>query len=113
MGLQLGAPRPEPWRSATASVDRLAWVSVGPLTFQFSEMAKILMIIVLASYPRLAPGQSSISLASILGPHACWSGRRCCWSCSSPTSGPSLVFWRDPRRDAVDVGSEPALASRS
>ena len=26
------------------------WVSIGPLTFQFSEIAKILMIIVLASY---------------------------------------------------------------
>ena len=26
------------------------WVNIGPLTFQFSELAKILMIIVLATY---------------------------------------------------------------
>ena len=26
------------------------WVQLGPLTFQFSELAKILMIIVLAAY---------------------------------------------------------------
>jgi rod shape determining protein RodA len=42
------------------------WVSVGPLTFQFSEIAKILMLIVLASY--LASRQGKLdSLASILG----------------------------------------------
>ena len=26
------------------------WVTIGPLTFQFSELAKILMIVVLAAY---------------------------------------------------------------
>ena len=42
------------------------WVSVGPLTFQFSEIAKILMIIVLASYLASREGKLD-SLASILG----------------------------------------------
>lgn len=42
------------------------WVSVGPLTFQFSEIAKILMIIVLANY--LATRQDRLgSLTTILG----------------------------------------------
>jgi rod shape determining protein RodA len=42
------------------------WVSVGPLTFQFSEIAKILMIIVLASYLASREGKLD-SLASIVG----------------------------------------------
>ena len=37
------------------------WVSVGPLTFQFSEIAKILMIIVLASYLAAARGQARLA----------------------------------------------------
>jgi rod shape determining protein RodA len=42
------------------------WVALGPFTFQFSELAKILMIIVLANY--LAARQGKLdSLASILG----------------------------------------------
>jgi rod shape determining protein RodA len=42
------------------------WVSVGPLTFQFSEIAKILMIIVLANY--LAAHQRSLgSLPTLIG----------------------------------------------
>jgi rod shape determining protein RodA len=42
------------------------WVNLGPLTFQFSELAKILMIIVLADY--LATRQGHLdSLFSILG----------------------------------------------
>lgn len=41
------------------------WIEIGPLTFQFSELAKILMIIVLASY--LASGRSLDSLGTILG----------------------------------------------
>ena len=42
------------------------WVSVGPLTFQFSELGKILMIIVLANY--LAANQGKLdSLGTILG----------------------------------------------
>ncbi len=42
------------------------WVSVGPFTFQFSELAKILMIIVLANY--LSSQQHRLdSLSGILG----------------------------------------------
>ena len=42
------------------------WVSVGPFTFQFSELAKILMIIVLANY--LSARQARLdSLSTILG----------------------------------------------
>ena len=42
------------------------WVSVGPLTFQFSELAKILMIIVLANY--LSTHQAKLdSLSAIVG----------------------------------------------
>jgi rod shape determining protein RodA len=41
------------------------WIAIGPLTFQFSEIAKILMIIVLASF--LTSGRSLDSLGSILG----------------------------------------------
>jgi rod shape determining protein RodA len=42
------------------------WVAIGPLTFQFSEIAKILMIIVLASYLAGREGKLD-SLASIVG----------------------------------------------
>ncbi len=42
------------------------WVSIGPLTFQFSELAKILMIIVLAVYLGNREGRLD-SLASVLG----------------------------------------------
>lgn len=42
------------------------WVSIGPLTFQFSELGKILMIIVLANY--LSANQGKLdSLGAILG----------------------------------------------
>jgi rod shape determining protein RodA len=42
------------------------WVSIGPLTFQFSEIAKVLMIIVLARY--LAVNQHKLDrLSTILG----------------------------------------------
>jgi rod shape determining protein RodA len=40
------------------------WIEIGPLTFQFSEIAKVLMIIVLASY--LASRRRLDSLGSIL-----------------------------------------------
>ena len=42
------------------------WVSVGPFTFQFSELAKILMMIVLAAYLGNREGRLD-SLTSILG----------------------------------------------
>lgn len=42
------------------------WVSIGPLDFQFSELAKILMIVVLANYFGARQGRLN-SLSSILG----------------------------------------------
>ena len=42
------------------------WVSIGPFDFQFSELAKILMIVVLANYLSARQGRLT-SLASILG----------------------------------------------
>jgi rod shape determining protein RodA len=42
------------------------WVNLGPLTFQFSELAKILMMIVLAAYLGNREGRLD-SLSSILG----------------------------------------------
>jgi rod shape determining protein RodA len=42
------------------------WVNIGPLTFQFSELAKILMMIVLAAYLGNREGRLD-SLGSILG----------------------------------------------
>ncbi len=42
------------------------WVAIGPFDFQFSELAKILMIVVLANYLSARQGRLS-SLASILG----------------------------------------------
>lgn len=42
------------------------WISIGPLTFQFSELAKILMIIVLADYLASREGKLD-SLKAILG----------------------------------------------
>ena len=41
------------------------WIEIGPLTFQFSEIAKVLMIVVLASY--LASRRRLDSLGSVLG----------------------------------------------
>jgi rod shape determining protein RodA len=66
------------------------WVSVGPLTFQFSEIAKILMIIVLASYLNSREGRLD-SLASILG--ACvLVGPPLVLVMLQPDLGTSLVF---------------------
>jgi rod shape determining protein RodA len=42
------------------------WINLGPLTFQFSELAKILMIIVLAAYLGNREGRLD-SIASIVG----------------------------------------------
>ena len=42
------------------------WISIGPFDFQFSELAKILMIVVLANYLGARQGRLG-SLASILG----------------------------------------------
>ena len=66
------------------------WIAIGPLTFQFSELAKILMIIVLANY--LAARQGKLdSLGSILG--ACvLVGPPLVLVMLQPDLGTSLVF---------------------
>jgi len=66
------------------------WIAIGPLTFQFSELAKILMIIVLANY--LASRQGKLdSLSSILG--ACLLvGPPLILVMLQPDLGTSLVF---------------------
>lgn len=65
------------------------WIVIGPLTFQFSELAKILMIIVLASY--LSSRGSLDSLGSILG--ACLLvGPPLALVMLQPDLGTSLVF---------------------
>jgi rod shape determining protein RodA len=66
------------------------WVSVGPFTFQFSELAKILMIIVLANYLSSREGRLD-SLGSILG--ACLLvGPPLLLVMLQPDLGTSLVF---------------------
>ena len=77
------------------------WVSIGPLTFQFSELAKILMITVLAVYLGNREGRLD-SLGSVLG--------ACLLMAPAADPGdaaarPRLVARprRDPRRDAVHV----------
>jgi rod shape determining protein RodA len=66
------------------------WVSVGPLSFQFSEIAKILMIIVLAAYLAAREGKLD-SLVSILG--ACLLvGPPLLLVMLQPDLGTSLVF---------------------
>jgi len=66
------------------------WITVGPFTFQFSELAKILMIIVLANY--LASRQARLdSLRAILG--ACLLvGPPLILVMLQPDLGTSLVF---------------------
>ncbi len=66
------------------------WVAIGPLTFQFSEIAKILMIIVLASYLAGREGKLD-SLGSIVG--ACLLvGPPLLLVMLQPDLGTSLVF---------------------
>ena len=66
------------------------WVSLGPLTFQFSELAKILMIVVLASYMATRQGRLD-SLRSIVG--ACiLVGPPLMLVMLQPDLGTSLVF---------------------
>jgi rod shape determining protein RodA len=66
------------------------WVEIGPLTFQFSEIAKILMIIVLASYLS-SRSRSLDSFVSILG--ACLLvGPPLALVMLQPDLGTSLVF---------------------
>jgi rod shape determining protein RodA len=66
------------------------WIELGPLTFQFSELAKILMIIVLANYLAARQGRLD-SLRSILG--ACvLVGPPLILVMLQPDLGTSLVF---------------------
>jgi rod shape determining protein RodA len=66
------------------------WIEIGPLTFQFSEIAKILMIVVLASY-LTSRGRKLDSLGSILG--ACvLVGPPLALVMLQPDLGTSLVF---------------------
>ena len=66
------------------------WVSLGPLTFQFSELAKILMIVVLASY-LASRGSRLDSLGSVVG--ACiLVGPPLALVMLQPDLGTSLVF---------------------
>jgi rod shape determining protein RodA len=66
------------------------WIEIGPLTFQFSEIAKILMIVVLASY-LTSRGRRLDSLGSILG--ACvLVGPPLALVMLQPDLGTSLVF---------------------
>ena len=66
------------------------WVSVGPFVFQFSELAKILMIVVLANYLGSRAGRLD-SLPSILG--ACFLvGPPWLLVMMQPDLGTSLVF---------------------
>ncbi|MEX1169573.1 MAG: rod shape-determining protein RodA [Chloroflexota bacterium] len=66
------------------------WIEIGPLTFQFSEIAKILMIVVLASF-LTSRGRKLDSLGSILG--ACiLVGPPLALVMLQPDLGTSLVF---------------------
>jgi rod shape determining protein RodA len=66
------------------------WIEIGPLTFQFSELAKILMIVVLAHYLS-SRSRSLDSLGSILG--ACLLvGPPLALVMLQPDLGTSLVF---------------------
>jgi rod shape determining protein RodA len=66
------------------------WVSIGPVQFQFSELAKILMIIVLATYLGNREGKLD-SLVSIAG--ACMlTGPAVVLVMMQPDLGSSLVF---------------------
>lgn len=66
------------------------WISVGPFAFQFSELAKVLMIVVLANYLGARQGRLG-SLGSILG--ACFLvGPPWLLVMMQPDLGTSLVF---------------------
>ncbi len=86
------------------------WVALGPFTFQFSELAKILMITVLAVYLGNREGRLD-SVGSVLGACLLMGSRD---HPRDDAARPGLVprARRDPRRDAVHVRGEPALADR-
>ena len=84
------------------------WVPIGPFQFQFSELAKILMIVVLANYLGSRQGRLG-SLSSILG--ACILVVPAVDPRHAP-AGPRDVPRpaRDPRRHALHVRRQPPLA---
>ena len=84
------------------------WVTVGPLTFQFSEIAKILMIVVLAALSGGAAGQARLAATADrrLSPR-----RAAACPGHAPARPRHLPCLRgDPGRDALDVGRQPSLA---
>ena len=87
------------------------WVSIFGLQFQFSELAKVLMIVVLANYLGSRVGRLG-SLWSILGAGILagppFAPRP---AAARPRHGARLR--RDPRGDALHVGRQPALAGRA
>ncbi len=86
------------------------WIALGPFTFQFSELAKILMIIVLANYLASREGKLD-SLGSILG--ACVLVGPPLAPGHAPARPRDVARLRgDPGRHALDVRREPALARR-
>ena len=97
------------WRSATASATRPAGSRSGPLTFQFSELAKILMIIVLANY---LAGRGR-RLDSITTDPRRRRARRPAAGARHAPAGPRDVarVRGDPRRDAVDVRARASSGS--
>ena len=97
-------------RSATASAGPRAGSSFGPFTFQFSELAKILMIIVLANYLAAPRGPARLARRRSSAP-ASWSARRSPSSCSSRTSGRRSCFAAILVGMLFMSGREPALAA--
>ena len=66
------------------------WVSVGPFTFQFSELAKILMIIVLANY--LSAHQAKLDSLSVIVGACLLVGPPLALVMLQPDLGTSMVF---------------------
>ena len=67
------------------------WIALGPFTFQFSELAKILMIIVLAQLPGSRARQARLAAARSSA-RACWSVPPLVLVMLQPDLGTSLVF---------------------
>ena len=85
------------------------WITFGPFTFQFSELAKILMIIVLAQYLASRQAQARFAARDPGGLRA----RRTAVGARHAPAGPRHVagLRGDPCRHALDVGCEPHAGS--
>ena len=88
------------------------WVTVFGLQFQFSEIAKILMIVVLANWIASRPAQRMGRPWTIVGAGLLVAPAMVL-VLIQPDLGTSLVFVRHPRRHALPVRREPALAGAS